>query len=267
MNELTTYRWTFEEDVHRYVEMGYESIGVWRQKIADFGDERGVDLIAESGLRVSNLQWAGGFTGSDGRPYGDALADAADAIHLSGALRAGCLVIYTGGRNNHTFRHAERLFRNAIERLLELAEMADVVLAIEPMHPACAREWTFLTDVASALAVVEQFDSPYLKVVLDAYHFGDDDALLANLEQLVPHLAIVHLSDRRAAHSADQDRSPLGAGRLPLAKIVRGLIDAGYTGDFDIELFGREIETSDYESLLNSTYRVFEELLLPVSNA
>ena len=36
-------------------------------------------------------------------------------------MNAGCLVVYTGGRNNHTFRHAERLLRMALDQLLSLA--------------------------------------------------------------------------------------------------------------------------------------------------
>src|SRR5690349_19331128 len=33
MNELTTYRWSFEEDLRHYAAAGYEGIGVWREKI------------------------------------------------------------------------------------------------------------------------------------------------------------------------------------------------------------------------------------------
>ena len=32
--------------------------------------------------------------------------------------------------------------------------------------------------------------------------------------------------------------------------MVRGLLEAGYVGDFDVELIGREIEHGDYETLL-----------------
>ena len=79
VNEMTTYRWSFEEDVTRYRDAGIEAIGVWRQKLADFGEERGLELLAHSGLKVSNLLWAGGFTGSDGHSYQEGLADAREA--------------------------------------------------------------------------------------------------------------------------------------------------------------------------------------------
>ncbi len=264
MNEITTYRWTFEEDVQRYAAAGYEAIGVWRQKLIDYGEEQGVDLLAESGLRVTNLLWAGGFTGSCGKSQQESIRDAAHAIRLAGAMGAGCLVIYSGGRNNHIHRHAMRLLTSAIDNLLELAEGADVTLAIEPMHAACAADWTFLTDLESTIRFIEQFGSPHLKLVLDTYHFGHNPTVRQNLAEVVPHTAIVHLGDRCHAHTLDQERCPLGKGTLPLAHLVRELIEAGYEGDFDVELIGQDIEICDYGQLLKDSRKQFNCWAAPV---
>src|ERR1041385_2445400 len=117
INEMTTYRWSFEEDVLNYRAAGVGAIGVWRQKLADFGEEKGIELLAESRLEVSNLLWAGGFTGSDGHSYRESIKDAVEAIRLAAALKAGCLVIYSGGRNGHTQNHARRLFVTALREL------------------------------------------------------------------------------------------------------------------------------------------------------
>ncbi len=264
MNEVTTYRWPFEEDVRNYVEAGYEAIGLWRPKLSDYGEEQAVDLVRESGLQVTNLLWAGGFTGSDGRTPDESVQDAIQAIRLAGALGAGCLVIYPGGRNNHIYSHAERLLRGALDQLHDYAADAEVVLAIEPMHAACAADWTFLTDLESTVALCESYSSPFLKLVFDTYHFGHDRAVLANLAELVPHIGVVHLGDRCESHSPDQDRRQLGAGRLELAELIRGLMDAGYTGDFDVELIGQEIEPARYQAILKDSLQFFERVLSPV---
>ena len=263
MNELTTYRWSFEEDVERYVDAGYEGIGVWRQKIVDFGPERGAELLADSGLRVTNLQWAGGFTGSEAYSFDEGVSDARVAIELAAALQAGCLVVHPGARNNHTFRHAERLFRSAMERLLPLAESRGVTLAIEPMHPACGSQCTFLNEVEAALTFVESFSSPRLKLVYDTYHFGPDEAVLANLCELAPHIGIVQLGDLKTPHDIDEARCPLGEGKVQLAEIVGRLIEAGYDGAFDIELIGGEIETIGYEETLRASRIFFDQILAP----
>ncbi len=41
MNETTTFRWSFEEDVAQYAAAGISAIGVWRQKLSDFGTQKG----------------------------------------------------------------------------------------------------------------------------------------------------------------------------------------------------------------------------------
>jgi sugar phosphate isomerase/epimerase len=261
MSEVTTYRWSFEQDVKYIAAAGYESIGVWRQKLSDFGEEEGIDLLLESGLNVSHLSWAGGFTGSDGQGFQDAVDDGFQAIRLAGALNAGCLLVFPGGRNHHILRHAERLFRLALEQLLSLAEAADVTLAMEPMHPACSRDWTFLTDVQSALTWIEDMNSPCLKLVLDTYHFGQDRSLLANLAEVVPHLALVQLGDRCVPHTAESLRCPLGTGYLPLLEIVTALGEAGYTGAFDVELPGVASSPDGYQQLLIDTRKRCERLL------
>ena len=40
-----------------------------------------------------------------------------------------------------------------------------------------------------------------------------------------------------------------------------GLIDAGYRGDFDVELIGEEIETTDYAELIVQSRQAYEMML------
>ena len=76
ISQLSTLRWAFDDDVHAYAARGFKGIGVYRPKLEDFGLERAVDLLAESELGVTSLSWAGGFTGSDGRAFEEAVLDA-----------------------------------------------------------------------------------------------------------------------------------------------------------------------------------------------
>ena len=52
ISETTTFRWSFEEDVTNYAAAGIPAIGVWRHKLSDFGESKGIELLAETGLRV-----------------------------------------------------------------------------------------------------------------------------------------------------------------------------------------------------------------------
>lgn len=260
VNQLTTYRWTLDEDVYYARKAGFDAIGLWRRKLADFGEDRAIELLNDSGLQVSCLGWAGGFTGGDGRSLDESIRDGLAAVGAAARLNANCLIVVAGGQNNHIRPHRNRLFRQALDELLMAAEVADVTLAVKPMHPSCAGEWTFLNDLEETLELLELYRSPQLKLVYDHYHFPDliDRSLLVN--ELVPHLALVQLGDARLPHSVEQERCPLGEGVLPVWQTVAALCDAGYNGAFDVELMGAEIEVANYEQLLADTQRAFSAI-------
>jgi sugar phosphate isomerase/epimerase len=261
MNEMTTYRWSFEEDVAHYAAAGIPAVGVWRQKLSDYGEDKGIELLVESGLAVSSLLWAGGFTGSDGRTFRESLDDAAEAVRLAAQMHAGCVVVYSGSRAGHTHNHAKRLVRDALRELCSQAASADIILAIEPMHAGCAAEWTFLTDINATLELIEAVGHPALRLVFDTYHFGYDDVVRAGIERLAPHIAIVHLGDSRQPPQREQNRARLGEGNIRLAEIIEGLARGGYDGDYEIELMGEEIENSCYKELLDQSKNAFARLL------
>lgn len=258
INQLTTYSWSFEQDVSEYARIGASGIGIWRAKLTDYGVEKGADLIREHDLRVSSLHWAGGFTGSDGRSYGDSLRDASEALQVASQIDAPCVVVHSGARGGHTRNHARRLFLNALERLLPVAEEHNVALAIEPMHPGCAAEWTLLETLEQAAKLLGKLPSPHLQLVYDLYHFPTPNALLP---QLLPRLAVVQLGDAQRPPAGEQNRCPLGDGRLPLTELVGQLEQMGYTGFYEVELRGEDVEELSYEELLHRSVDTFGDLI------
>lgn len=267
MNELTTYRWSFDEDIFEYERAGYKAIGLWRRKLADFGEERAIDLLAESELAVSTLFFAGGFTGSDGRTLYEGIEDAADALRLAAALNAGSLILFTGGRNNHTFRHADRLLQTALDELLPLAEDYGVDLALKPKHPACASDWSFLTSLPATLGVVQEYATPRLKIVYDTYHFPRAGQSKDFLAELVPHLALVHVADANVPRSSDEVQCPLGEGNMNVGGIVAALLEAGYDGDFEVRLRGPEIVCGRYHEIVERSQQMMSGYLSMMAQA
>lgn len=261
VNETTTFRWSFEEDVANYVKAGIPAIGVWRQKLSDFGEVKGIELLAESGLKASHLFWAGGFTGSDGRSYRASVEDAAEAVRTAGEMQAQSLVIYSGARAGHTFNHARRLVRDALKELVPIAVEHNVTLALEPMHPGCCGDFTFLTSVDDVLSMLEAIGSPQVKMVFDTYHLGHDRGIVERIAALAEHVAIVQLGDAKGPPTGEQSRCLLGDGVIPLKQIVSAFAAAGYDGYYDVELLGEEIEALDYSGLLRHATEVFKDLL------
>ena len=261
MNQLSTFSWTFEEDVLRYAQAGYAAIGVWRSKLSDFGEERGIELLREQGLQVSNLMWAGGFTGSDGRSYHESLHDAFEAIRLASDLEASCLVVYTGSRAGHTYNHARRMSRKAIERLLPVAEEFGVTLAIEPVHPDTGGEWTFLHSLDDTIEFLDSISTPELKLAFDTYHLAQSEVDLEKVESIGTRVGIVHLADALRLPTGEPNCCLVGEGRVPIAPIVSALCDGGYRGFYDVKLMGEDLELHSYEQILEHSRTVLNGLI------
>ncbi len=252
MNELTTMRWSFEEDVVEFSQAGFDGIGVWRSKVSDIGEDAAAAILESRGLVCSNLLWAGGFTGSDGCSFRDSVQDAVEAIRTAARLKCDCLVLYSGAWGGHTKSHAYRLVTNALNQILPFAEEFGVSLAIEPMHPGCGGEWTFLESVEETLSLMDPIESPLLGLVLDTYHFGISEPNFELLKDIAHRVAIVHLGDGVCEPDGEQDRCQLGDGVIPINKIVATLIEGGYDGFLDVELIGESVEPIDYPTLMRN---------------
>lgn len=263
--QFSTFRWSFLEDVVRYATLGFDSIGIWRRKIDDFGHDAAADLLYESKLSVSSLHWAGGFTG-DGQSFADAIEDAIESIQLASRLNAGCLIIHPGSRNGHTTSNANRLFRSALTHLMPIAADYGVKLAIEPIPEKRCSPWTFIESFHDSLALLDQFPERDLGLNLDLYHVGFNSEIFERLEQYVDRIALVQLADANLSsyqeHGDRETRNesyriPLGQGELPLENWLTQLQQLGYTGRFELEVHGAAIESDEYYSLLESTHEFF----------
>lgn len=268
LSQLTTLRWDLDQDFQAAVERGIGGIGLWRPKVEDQGFDETAERLFTSGLRASSLSWAGGFTGSDGRPYNDAVDDAIEAVELAHKLGAETLVILPGGRNNHIRRHLHKTFRQALTEVNSIATTLGVRLAIEPFHPGCGDDWSFLQDLRGALDVVESIDDDNVGLVLDTYHLGMDADILSDLPDILPHLALVQLGDARCCPLEEMNRCLLGDGRIPIPAILETLADGGYDGWIEIEVLGQDVQNLAYGTVIDRTLdylQAFRELVEQVS--
>ena len=279
INEMTTYHWSLLEDVTGYRAAHVSGIGVWRRKLSDFGEERGVELLRESGLYVSSFWSAGGFTGSDGQTFREAVDDALDAFRLAVEVRAGCLVVVSGARAGHTYNHARRLLCDALRKLGDAAAHYGLSIALQPMHRRPVERWSMLNSLDAALDALNHCDHPRVGLVFDAFHLWQEPELIRRIPDVVPWIKLAALSDAcsgepRSPSHAEDERCIPGQGVLPLSQIIAALEAAGYRGAYDVQLTGERCWRSDYVALLaecraalaNIAPAVFEDRESPRAN-
>ncbi len=260
MSELTTYRWSLLDDVTQYSDAGIGAIGIWRPKLVEFGEERGIELLRDSDLAVSSVSWAGGFTGTNGHSLADAIDDATEALRLCADLGAKNLVIASGPRSGHTSNHARKLVVSALQELSPIAAAYGVGLVLQPMHRRFAREWTFLTSLDEMLDVLERVDSRYVQMVFDVYHLWQEPRIIERIPEIVPFIGAVQLSDWKESPQSENDRCLLGDGQIPLDQFVAALVGSNYDGYFDIQIWSEEVWQSNYIKVLARCQTAFESL-------
>ena len=250
ISELTTFRWELADELDHLARHGFEAISLWRTKVSDIGAAAAKALLQQAGVRASSLQWAGGFTGGEGRSFCESVDDALEAIDAAAELEADVLVVHGGCRGGHTRSHAHRLLADALDVVAPEAFARGVTLAVKPMHPGAAAGGSFLTSPVAAAEWVERFDHPAVKLALDLWHFGHDRSLIGQVGRLVPLTALVQVADGRGAPLPDAERLPPGQGTHPLSALVAAFVEHGYAGAVEFSAVGEVVESLGYDEVL-----------------
>jgi sugar phosphate isomerase/epimerase len=261
VNEVTTYRWSFLEDVLGYMESGIKTMGVWRPKLDEFGEDRAIELIHDMKMSVSSVSWAGCFTGQNGYPYVESVSDAKETLRIAGEMNADCVVMLSGALSGHILTHARRLFVSALKELGDLAGELGVMLAVQPMKRIYQNDWTFITSIDETLDVIDAAAHEMVGMAFDVYHLWQEERLMERIAEIAPLVAAVQLNDYHRPPQSEYDRGLIGDGEIPLADITHAFLDNGYMGPFEIAIWSEELWKTNYDWLLKNCKLRFENLL------
>src|SRR5882757_4059752 len=184
----------------------------------------------------------------------DALREVRDdnrrAVDEARELNAKCLVLVVGslpgalaGNAVHKdIALARSQVHDGIAELLEYARLANMPLAIEPLHPMYAADRACVNTMEQALDVCDELDpqrSGALGVAVDVYHVWWDPKLQAQIARAGrDRLLAFHVCDWLVAtRDLLNDRGMMGDGVIDIPRI-RGWVEAaGFDGYSEVEIF------------------------------
>ncbi|MFI7132511.1 sugar phosphate isomerase/epimerase family protein [Nonomuraea sp. NPDC050153] len=286
LNQWTTRRWSVAEAVDGCVRHGLEAVGLWREKVAEQGLAQSVKLVREAGLRVSSLcrggfLTAGGLPGEEGRrAFAQALDDNRRAIDEAAELSAACLVMVVGGLPGVKPGEAlppsgfSRDVAGARERVAEaLAELAPyagergVKLALEPLHPIYCPDRAVLSTLGQALDLSLTHPEEQVGVVVDTFHVWWDPRVFEDIARAGRRIASYQVCDY--LHPLPQDillgRGMMGDGVIDFRPITRAVLEAGYAGDVEVEIFNADIWAADPDEVVATMKARYEDVVLPAT--
>ncbi|MCO6449537.1 MAG: sugar phosphate isomerase/epimerase [Caldilineales bacterium] len=265
VSDITTYNWTFEQDILNYPKHGIEGVGVFRDKLDNYGVDKGIALLEQSPLQVANLVGAGFFLSNPASTraqikYG--IQDTLEAIELAQRLKTEVILMLTGTANTffQTQATAEELVVTALKEVAPVARAAGVKLAIEPIHPKYDG-FTFLRTIPQTMDIIERVGEENVGLMFDTYHLWETDDLIKNIAVAGDRIFSVHINDEEKDYAPGNDRTIMGRGIIPLSEILDAIADTGYDGFYDVEIMSGEIWAMDYHEVLAECRRSFDALM------
>lgn len=259
VSEVTTWPWSFEDDVARYAALGAGAIEVWEFKLDRDPGRRREQLasVRAHGLTVSSFQAdVHALMPTRTRREPAALAERMDAFlatleDCAPAIPGSVFVLNTGVAADGD---VERAFARTVDAYGELAERAaraGVRLALEPLHPLQMNEDTFAWNLEDALDIVEAVDHEALGICADAWNLAGQHDLRPRLARCAGAIFIAQVSDYRRPRSY-LDRLAVGDGAIDFRPFLEGLRDAGYDGPLVLEIFSKDVPDSLYDGDLHA---------------
>lgn len=148
------------------------------------------------------------------------------------ALALGCRnVVVTSGRGVPWLKRPAqlRIFADALERLVPIAEELDVTILLESANTRHDHPGVLCSTTADSIVVAQMLDSPRVRIIYDVYHSvveGEDPA--AVLPAVTPWLAHIQIADAPG-------RGEPGSGQIDWPATLQLIAQAGYAGALGIE--------------------------------
>jgi sugar phosphate isomerase/epimerase len=265
LNQATVKSLTLPQTLDLCVRHEIPAVGLWRDRVAELGLAKSADAVRRSGLHVSTLCRGGFFTHPDVDARRAALADNLAAIEEAATLQADALVLVSGGlvAGSRDLGLARRMIADAIAGLVPRAQELGVRLGIESLHPMFCADRCVLASLGDAIDLALLFPASTVGVVVDTYNVWWDSRLGADIARARGRIASYQLGDWVSPLPADAllGRGHLGDGSVDFAAISRQVLEAGYAGYAEVEIFNQRVWDAPADTTAATVKARFADLL------
>ncbi len=267
LNQRTTANWSLREAIDGTLAAGLESIGLWREPVAEVGLATASDWVRESGLRVSSLCRGGFFTTEEPDARRSAHENNLRAIEEAAELGAVTLVLVPGGlpEGSTDLPGARARAAEAIAELAPVAKQHGVVLGIEPMNPIFAADRGVVSTLAQALDIAEAFPADEVGVVVDTFHLWWEPGVEQQIARAAERIVSYQIGDWITPLPADTllSRGMMGDGHIDFPAFTRAVTAAGYRGDVEVEIFNADVWATPGAEVLATMSDRYRRLVEP----
>ena len=242
-------------------ELGVRRIGLVTNLLFDEG--LGAAEAALGGgdykLEILSHQFLAGHLGPDEAAWARPRERLSQAIEFAKALGGASIYMVSGGHGAPVlpWEEAAGYFRAAVAPCVAEAAAAGVPLMVEPSPPAYASSH-IAHNLRDTLTLAE---TAGIGVCIDMFACWTEAGLQQTIERAIPRCHAIQIGDWVYDDRSLPCRAAPGDGVIPLERMCRWALEAGYQGAFDLELLGPRIDNEGRVKAVGRAARYMSELL------
>ncbi len=261
VHTMTTKPLSLAEAADAYSQRGIAGISVWVEALEGLATSAAKQIVDDAGLKVPALVRGGFFCASSESERHKRVDNNRHLIEIAAELDAEMLVLVVGAEPGVPLEQQRGWVRDGIEKILPVAEAANVKLAIEPLHPMYAADKSCINRIAEARTICDRIDDPFVGVAVDVYHVWWDPDLSSEIKLLgeADRIFGFHVCDWRVpTRDLLTDRALMGDGCIDI-RGIRGEVEAaGFGGWIEVEIFSEDHWASDQGDYLDKIIQRYE---------
>ena len=239
--EFTTLPASFEEDLAAYSAAGADGISICELKLVEGREAEQLDAFRASGLEASAAVTAvpsvlplPKFPGPD--DPGQRIEAIVAGMRRLAPFEPTAFVFPTGAACELSAEAARSTVVEGLRVLADEAARLGIPVGLEPMSSYEQEDWTLVTSLADAAALVEEADAD-VGFVFDTWHLWDTPALADEIARYGDRFVAVQVNDWRSPTRSWCDRVLPGEGVVELGPILDAVERTGWAGFYDLEVF------------------------------
>lgn len=233
----------FEDDIEMLQELGITGISLVESKLPNDDRARYVRELnhasIETVLTLPRL-WTilpplgGAFAIGPTDPEAR-VEEIADSITSLASFRPMSIMVCTGPRGEKSDGIARSIVVQALRSLAGVAAREGLRLSFEPMRESFRQTRTIISSLREAFEMIDEIGARNVGIVFDIWHLWDSPEVFELLRDAVPLIHAVQVADYRKPTRGPVDRVFCGNGIIDIARFLRELRLADFTGWYDLE--------------------------------
>jgi sugar phosphate isomerase/epimerase len=237
-------RQAIEDDVALWTDLGIENVGLISPKLEASGWQASQEAVLDAKLLVSSMS-----------AYRDEMVESLWPFMAA----VDCDVLYTvsGSGRGLLWEEAAATYCQEMAPIVARAKQAGVRLAVEPTNPLRS-DVSFVHSVRDAADLARMAGIGIVVDFYSAWYERDLERLVGGNIDLV---RLVQIGDYKLGTFDIPNRCAIGDGDIPVERLMRMMLEAGYEGPFDLEILGPAIEEEGYRAPIARSVERASEML------